>query len=413
MLTNSASNAFLLTLEEPPSHAIFILATTNPESLPQTILSRCQHFAFSKISKKALINRIKFVLDSENMNIDDDVISEIANLSDGGLRDALSILDQLITLNKPINIELLTEQFGVVSENSIKILIESILEGNIKNIINSFDSFKEYGFSEKSFIYKFVSELTNTVCNLKLSNSDSKIRLLKNILLETLNLDTNKGSFNYYDVIETIVISSLDIKDNIDISREIKKDVECNTNVDENSKIEIVNDHKDNKSEESKQQENEKKGSLQNVNNMVSSNVEIRINNSFVSAAKKYKDEVENKYKNYIELLKDEKDIYSLILDTSVGVVSPTNILIVCNSDASANLLNEKQSKIINLCNFDNKIPVFVSEDKWNALKSEYQSNKMKGVKYSYIEEIKEENQDYLKDMANDIFGNENVIVEE
>ena len=64
MLTNSASNAFLLTLEEPPSHAIFILATTNPESLLKTILSRCQQFAFSKISRKALIERIKYVLDN-------------------------------------------------------------------------------------------------------------------------------------------------------------------------------------------------------------------------------------------------------------------------------------------------------------------------------------------------------------
>ena len=134
------------------------------------------------------------------------------------------------------------------------------------------------------------------------------------------------------------------------------------------------------------------------------SNVEIRINNSFVEAAKKYKDEVENSYKNYINLLKDEKDIYSLILDTSVGVVSPTNILIVCDTEASANLLNEKYLKIVKLCNFDNKVPVFVSKERWSTLKSDYQFNKKKGIKYSFIEEKNVEKQDYLKDMADNIF---------
>ena len=127
MLTPSAANAFLLTLEEPPSHAVFILATTNPESLPQTILSRCQQFAFSKITKKALISRLKYVLDSENISMDDEVISEIADLSDGGLRDALSILDQLITLNKPIDVKLLNEQFGIVSESTILDLVKKLL----------------------------------------------------------------------------------------------------------------------------------------------------------------------------------------------------------------------------------------------------------------------------------------------
>ena len=404
MLTNSASNAFLLTLEEPPAHAIFILATTNPESLPQTILSRCQHFAFSKISKKALINRIKYVLNNEKIDISDDVIAEIANLSDGGLRDALSILDQLITLNKPINIELLTEQFGVVSENSIKQLINSILKNNIKEIIESFNSFKEYGISEKSFIYKFVSEISNTVCELKINDSDNKIQLLKNIMLDILNLDTNKGMFNYYDVIETIIISSLNI------SQEIKSNDEIALNNTQESNFEELTKPI---TSEKKEKTEENNTSLQSVNNDLQSNVEIRINNSFVEAAKKYKDEVENRYKNYINLLKDEKDIYSLILDTSVGVVSPTNILIVCDTEASANLLNEKYLKIVKLCNFDNKVPVFVSKERWNTLKSDYQSNKKKGIKYSFIEEKKVEKQDYLKDMADNIFGNENIIVEE
>ena len=215
-------------------------------------------------------------------------------MSDGGLRDALSILDQLITLNKPINIELLTEQFGVVSENSIKQLINSILKNNIKEIIESFNSFKEYGISEKSFIYKFVSEISNTVCELKINDSDNKIQLLKNIMLDILNLDTNKGMFNYYDVIETIIISSLNI------SQEIKSNDEIVLNNTQESNFEEITKPITSEKKEKMEKNNT---SLQSVNNDFQSNVEIRINNSFVEAAKKYKDEVDNRYKNYINLL--------------------------------------------------------------------------------------------------------------
>ncbi len=410
MLTNSASNAFLLTLEEPPAHAIFILATTNPESLPQTILSRCQHFAFSKISKKALISRINYVLDNEKIKIDENVITEIADLSDGGLRDALSILDQLITLNKPITIDLLTEQFGVISENSIKNLVDSILNNDVRNIIELFNSFREYGISEKSFIYKFVSSLTNTVCDLKLNNADEKVLVLKNILTDILNLDTSKNSFNYYDVMETLIVSSLTNLNNSNISREINNTTKNNNEVEEedfDNKENIINNEINDKDED------QKETSLPDVNKILTSNIDARINNSFVNASKKYKDEVESEYTKYINLLKSENEIYSLILDTNVGVVSPTNILIVCNSDASANLLNEKYKKIVELCDFNNKVPVFVSETKWSDLKKQFQQNKKNGIKYTYIHETEEKQQDYLEDMANDIFGNDNIIVEE
>ena len=208
MLTPSAANAFLLTLEEPPSHAIFILATTNPESLPQTILSRCQQFAFSKISKKALIERINYVLDQEKIKLDSEVIKEIADLSDGGLRDALSILDQLVTLNKPITAELLNEQFGIVSESVIINLVDYIANGDITNIDKVFESLKEFGFNEKSFVNKFISVLTNRICTIK--DSD-RVNSLKNIVFETIKIDNFKVNFNYYDVIKMIIVSNISL----------------------------------------------------------------------------------------------------------------------------------------------------------------------------------------------------------
>ena len=96
MLTTSAFNALLLTLEGPPAHSIFILATTNIESVPITILSRCQRFDFQKITIDDIVKRLSEICKLENIDIEDDALTEIAYLSEGRMRDALSLLDQLI-----------------------------------------------------------------------------------------------------------------------------------------------------------------------------------------------------------------------------------------------------------------------------------------------------------------------------
>ena len=93
MLTMQAFNALLKTLEEPPSHVIFILATTEPHKIPLTISSRCQKFRFSKISDDKIVDRLKDICYCENISTDDDTLYEIARLSDGGMRDAINILD--------------------------------------------------------------------------------------------------------------------------------------------------------------------------------------------------------------------------------------------------------------------------------------------------------------------------------
>ena len=95
MLSQSAFNALLLTLEDPPAHVIFILATTNIESVPITILSRCQRFDFKKIGFQQIIDRLKYICEQEKIDIDDEALNEIAYISDGGLRDARSYCERL------------------------------------------------------------------------------------------------------------------------------------------------------------------------------------------------------------------------------------------------------------------------------------------------------------------------------
>ena len=416
MLTNSASNAFLLTLEEPPSHAVFILATTNPESLPSTILSRCQQFAFSKISKKAITSRIKDILDKEQLNIDDAVIAEIVSLADGGMRDALSILDQLVTLNQPITVDLLTEQFGIISESKVSELIDSIINNDLEKINNLFNQYNEYGISEKSFLNKFIHLLTEKSCELKNNNDDINLEKLKDITMEIVNMNQLKNSFNYYDVIKMIIISNLD-KNNI--SREInfsniKPAIEEKEDSSmENTSTKIENEIVEDKEKDTTEVNNNDNVQSVNKNDNFEEIKQIRINNSFAGANKQLKLEFESKFNDYIDLLKSDNEIYSLLVDTCIGAVSPTNAIVITETDASANLLNEKSEKIIKKGKFLNKKLVFLSNSEWDSLVSEYKKKLKDGFIYSYIEEPVLVEKDKLENLADDIFGEENIIIEE
>ena len=143
MLTTAAFNALLKTLEEPPKHIIFILATTEPHKIPMTILSRCQRFDFKKISINDIKNRLEYVCDKEKIKIEPQAIELIAKLSDGGMRDSLSLLDQLTayTTNK-ISVNDVNDVYGVITNEEIVDLLKIIYDGNIAtsfNLINKYD----------------------------------------------------------------------------------------------------------------------------------------------------------------------------------------------------------------------------------------------------------------------------------
>ena len=156
MLSQSAFNALLLTLEEPPEHVIFILATTNIESVPITILSRCQRFDFKRISNADLLKQLKFVCDSENILYDEEGLMEIANLADGGLRDALSILDQLSKNEEKITTDLVVREIGSISNQKIEDLVNSIANADVESFENIMQSFQENSLNYKVIIKKII-----------------------------------------------------------------------------------------------------------------------------------------------------------------------------------------------------------------------------------------------------------------
>ncbi|HPZ00838.1 MAG TPA: DNA polymerase III subunit gamma/tau, partial [Clostridiales bacterium] len=127
MLSSSAFNALLKTLEEPPTHLKFILATTEVQKLPATILSRCQRFDFKRIRPQEIAGRVAYVAEQENLNLTAEAANLIARLADGALRDALSILDQCISHSRDIDEAVVNEVVGLAGKDHLFALAENIL----------------------------------------------------------------------------------------------------------------------------------------------------------------------------------------------------------------------------------------------------------------------------------------------
>ena len=156
MMTTNAFNALLLTLEEPPQHAIFILATTNVESVPITILSRCQRFNFRKLKNEDIISQIRKICNLENIKIEDEAIKEIAYDAEGGMRDALSLLDQLSSCDETITLEKILDNYGSLSGKFIDDIILALENKNINKLEEYFEELENSSSDYKILIKKLT-----------------------------------------------------------------------------------------------------------------------------------------------------------------------------------------------------------------------------------------------------------------
>jgi len=164
MLTTGAFNALLKTLEEPPAHVIFILATTEVHKIPLTILSRCQRFDFKNIDLPSIIKRLKEVILSEDIKIDEDAIESIAYNARGGLRDALSLLDQTLSYaNGKIKVEDVNEVSGTVSRKDLVNILEKAALKKTADVIKLLNEFLEKGKEEERIINDLILTLRDTL----------------------------------------------------------------------------------------------------------------------------------------------------------------------------------------------------------------------------------------------------------
>lgn len=208
MITNEGFNALLKILEEPPKHLIFILATTEIDKLPDTIISRCQRFEFKRINNSDIVKNINYVLNNLNVEVEEDGINLISELSSGAMRDALSLLDQVVATGKEkITIEDINECLGLVNLNMLFELSKSILNSSKNETIETFRNLVENGKTPHNIIIDLIKHFRNII-------------LVKSVKKEltTLNDVEYKRYFehsNKFEIAELIYIleNLLDVED--------------------------------------------------------------------------------------------------------------------------------------------------------------------------------------------------------
>lgn len=192
MLTAEAVNAFLKTLEEPPSNVIFILATTDPQKLPVTILSRCQKFDFRRIKSSDIFSRMMDIVKEQGVFADDRSLNLIARMSDGAMRDALSILDQAISMGGgKVEYESVVSMLGLVTnENMIK-LADSIIDKNVEESMKVIDDIVLSGKDIYNFIKDMITHLRNLLM-VKVSKEPEEILDMSEENIELLKEQSKK-----------------------------------------------------------------------------------------------------------------------------------------------------------------------------------------------------------------------------
>ena len=168
MLSQGAFNALLKTLEEPPAHAIFILATTEPQRLPATIISRCQRYEFRRIPSEKIIERLGKIAEKEKINISGDGLAAIARISDGALRDAISLLDQCSSgFSGRIEKNDVLRLSGMVQDEFIADFTEALFDQDLSRILNAVEELQMSGRNIRRFLQDFIRTLRNLlVCKL-------------------------------------------------------------------------------------------------------------------------------------------------------------------------------------------------------------------------------------------------------
>ncbi len=203
MLTEQAFNALLKTLEEPPSYIIFILATTDPQKMPQTILSRTQRYDFMRIGSAVIADRLKYILNKEELVFEENAIELISQKSDGSMRDALSMLDQIIAFsNSKITVENLRSSIGLIDQEDIYDFFYKIIKQDADGAIDLFNSIINSGISSKLFINDLLSFLND--CMLLKINKNNKY----NFMSDSLKIKISKNlSFAMNDILRMIKLA--------------------------------------------------------------------------------------------------------------------------------------------------------------------------------------------------------------
>lgn len=461
MMSTGAFNALLKTIEEPPSHVIFILATTEPQKVIPTIISRCQRFDFTKVSSEEIIARIKKILKSESIVSEDEVIRIISILADGGMRDALSILDQCIAYaQNNLEVHHINEIYGITTITEKLTLLKSVYHRSGSDLLNQINLMIEKGIDIKrltmdlieilkeSLIYDYTKDITllkllslEEVREVKLNKSSTERLNMIDILMETYDKYRSAASVSSYFEVCLLKMMNLTevevVKDEvkeeikgiesvnkiINVSRETFSDISLNesdqipffdeiedetyqTIIVEEEEKEVIKDDKVNKSSQPLNDENV-------LSLLVGADKELR------------KEDMQYwktipEYLTEIEWVKDA----SLLKATDIMASGDRYLIISVENQSIANQINEKDSND-QFLSFMNKIlkkkkKVFAVTNEQRKRVTENFVSRMKNndLPQPILFEEFQEDQKKIEDMSNeeivlDLFGKDNIIITE
>ena len=417
MLTAGAFNALLKTLEEPPKHVIFILATTDPQKVSSTIISRCQCFSFKRISDDCNVNRLREISDLEKIEIDDETLKQISIYSDGGLRDSLSTLDKLSSYkNGKITVEDFYEINDMISKSDLEDFYKIIISTDIKQMILKLDKFYASGKNIVEIMNQFLIFLKDKIVDYYLSGTNIDVYRTEKLLVK-LNenmFELKKASkpYIYVEILLLDYINSIGNSNKI-ISREIiSKDESLgnsSTSVNKNSITEVngepdsvdkVNDESNNidnsiSVDESVNEEknvsfdnNDAESDLDYLHKLMS----VRVHNVLALASKTEKNADLERINGLNDYVFDQKIGYivSEILNGTLRASSENGMIISYEyqSVVDQNLNNlESIMEVYGKITTTGKKIVFITDEEWENEKKRYIEFTKSGNKYKIEEE--------------------------
>ncbi len=438
MLSIGAFNALLKTLEEPPEHAIFILATTDPQKVPETIISRCQCFSFQRISTDMLVKRLAYVCEQEKIEIDSEVLKEIAISADGGMRDSLGMLDKLSSYTSDfITMDIYTELNGLITKKDLEEFTTLVFNGDFKEVLNKVSLFNSSGKNLVQIISQFMYYLRDILVDYYVNSSNYNYNIsLVEKLITIINEKTFdiKKSGNPKIYIEILllnfmseitgnnesprphnIVSSSSVENKHEIKQENVSLSEKITLSSSNSEVKLEEVSSDSTSLESvtSSLDNNIPDVKNSLNNGIILNLKeiltVRVNNAFALANK----QVLTKEIDNLKLLNDytfDQQIGYLvceILNAKFRVASDNVIVISYEYDSivQQNLehLEQLEEVYYKLTNSSKEFAI-ITDDEWNKLKAEYIDHLRKGEHYQVLPEPEME---FQKEETNDIINND------
>lgn len=372
MLSIGAFNALLKTLEEPPEYIIFILATTEPQKIPATIISRCQRFDFKSISHDKMKQCLENIISKENITIDDGAIEEIINNSKGGMRDAIGLLDQASAFcNNNITANDIEELSGNISIKQIRIFLSNIMQKEY-NVI--FDSISNYSSNGKDFALiceKIINYIREGILSKKKINTDK-------ILDEDKNIFDKLSDTDLYDLIDYLSDTLVKVKNSyqkeltfeVQMIQMIDKIFNKESNVSREASTNEIKVENTNVPRETLKIENKTDSVIEELKN-------VRINNILKNATKQNITFIKDLWPNINEYLINEKYkmVAGMLVNATPVAASKKGIIITLPLESSISRIEKEydnSKELLNEIYNENYKVVYISEQYWKKVRPKF-----------------------------------------